>query len=42
VAEIFREYLEEKTSFLAIETDIMTDEYELNKPFLSELRVISL
>jgi len=42
VSEIFKEQLLGKTSFIAIETEILTDKYEMGKPFFSELRVIAL
>jgi DNA-binding transcriptional MerR regulator len=40
--DIFAEPLGKAKSFLAIETEIMADKYELGKPFYSELRVIAL
>ena len=42
ISDIFKEHLAGKDSFIAIETEIMSDKYELNKPFSSELRVISI
>ena len=38
---IFYEYLKDEDSFLAIETDIFTSQYKINRP-VNELRVISL
>ena len=42
VGNIFKEQLTDKESFLAIETEIIADKYELGNPFLSELRVMAL
>ena len=39
--EIFDKQLAGKESFLAIESEVVADKYELGKPFFSELRVIS-
>ena len=41
-SDIFNEQLSGKDSFLAIEMEIMTDRYEMGKPFYSELRVTAL
>ncbi|MCL2216950.1 MAG: MerR family transcriptional regulator [Defluviitaleaceae bacterium] len=40
--DIFKEQLNGKDSFIAIETEIMADKYEMGKPFFSELRVIAV
>ena len=40
--EIFKKQLTGVSSFLAIETEIMANKHELNKPFISELRFIAL
>ena len=39
--QIFRKQLENKTSFLAIETEVFLGKYKVNKP-INELRVIGL
>lgn len=38
---VFKGYLEGKNSFIAIETEILSDKYNINKP-INELRVIEL
>jgi DNA-binding transcriptional MerR regulator len=42
VFDIFKDHLDEKSSFIAIETEVFPGMFDISKPFLNELRVLVL